>query len=468
MFFRQLYDERLAQASYLIACQATGEAVVIDPNRDIERYLGLAERYGFRLTAVTETHIHADFVSGARELARRAGARLFLSGAGSAEWQYEYAEREGAILLKDGSSFTVGNLRFEALHTPGHTPEHLSFILTDEARAREPVGIFTGDFVFVGDVGRPDLLERAVGITGAAAEGARQLFRSLVRFRSLPDHLQVWPGHGAGSACGRALGAMPQSTVGYERRFNWAFRIEDEEEFVRAALDGQPDSPPYFAEMKRMNRSGPAFTAELPRVEKFDLERLSDVLGDWIIIDTRRAEEYARGHIPGTINLPFDRSFVAWAGWLLPYDKKLGLIVEDDQIHRAVLALRLIGLDRVAGFWSPTTIGEWKARKGDLRRIERVDADQAQRMVERGAVHVLDVRRPDERAHGRIAGSLHVPFSELIKGEVELPTDKPLLVHCQTGARSALAVGLLSARGVSDLIDLEGGFAAWRRRFGEN
>ncbi|MER3428084.1 MAG: MBL fold metallo-hydrolase [Pyrinomonas sp.] len=467
MFFRQLYDERLAQASYFVACQATGEAVVIDPNRDVEQYLELAERHGFRLAAVTETHIHADFVSGARELAQRTGAKLFLSGAGPREWQYEYAEKEGATLLEDGASFRIGKILFEALHTPGHTPEHLSFVLKDEARASEPVGIFTGDFVFVGDVGRPDLLERAAGVVGAAEEGARQLFRSLAKFRSLPDYVQVWPGHGAGSACGRALGAMPQSTVGYERRFNWAFKIEDEAEFVRAVLDGQPDSPPYFAVMKRVNKRGPTPVAELAPVEKLGFESLSGALGRWIIADTRRAEDYARRHIPGTINLPFNGSFVTWAGWLLPYDAKIGLIIGDDAAGRAVRALRLIGLDQIAGFWSPEVIEEWEARGGRLHKIERLSADRAQQLIEKGEVHVLDVRREDERARGQIAGSLHLPLGELIKGEAELPTDKPLLVHCQTGTRSALAVGLLSARGMDHLIDLEGGFAAWERKVNE-
>ncbi len=463
MFFRELYNEPLAQASYFVGCQATGEAVVIDPNRDVEQYQRLAAEHGFRLVAVTETHIHADFVSGARELATLTGARLLLSGAGPADWRYDYAAEAGAELLVDGSSFTIGKLEFRALHTPGHTPEHLSLVLIDHARAPEPVGIFTGDLLFVGDVGRPDLLERAVGIGGAAEAGARFLFRSLKRLASLPDYVQVWPGHGAGSACGRALGAMPQTTLGYERRFNWAFQIQDEDEFIRAVLEGQPESPPYFAVMKRVNKHGPPLVASLGPIGKLDLQRLRAVLGQWVVVDARRAEDYARGHIPGTINLPFNRSFVAWAGWLLPYDRPIGLIIGEDAAERAVKDLRLIGLDCVEGFWTPTVLDEWRASGLELKTVARLGVDRARELIAKGEVHVLDVRRPDERARGHIPGSLHVPLAELIKGEANLPADRPLLVHCQTGARSALAVGLLSARGMRDLIDLEGGFSAWEK-----
>src|SRR5687768_9044585 len=258
MFLQRFYDDQLAQASYLLGCAATGEALVIDPSRDVAQYVETAKREGLRVTHVTETHIHADFVSGARELAAATGAQLLLSAEGGAEWQYAYAAGDGATLLRDGDVIRVGNVRVEAMHTPGHTPEHLSFVVTDTAGADRPMGVFTGDFVFVGDVGRPDLLERAAGYEGTMVEGARVLFRSLRRFKErLPDFVQIWPGHGAGSACGKALGAVPQSTLGYERLFNWGLAAEDEGEFVRAVLAGQPEPPKYFAEMKRINREGP-------------------------------------------------------------------------------------------------------------------------------------------------------------------------------------------------------------------
>ncbi len=211
MFFRSFYDEALAQASYLIGCQATGEAIVVDPIRDVEPYLTVARAEGLRVTHVTETHIHADFVSGARELVARTGAALLLSAEGGTDWQYAFAERDGARLLHDGDQIRVGNIQLDVLHTPGHTPEHLAFLITDSLRDAGPMGLLSGDFVFVGDVGRPDLLERAAHVANTMDASARLLFQSLDRFRALPDHLQVWPGHGAGSACGKALGAVPQA-----------------------------------------------------------------------------------------------------------------------------------------------------------------------------------------------------------------------------------------------------------------
>ncbi|HEY8197968.1 MAG TPA: MBL fold metallo-hydrolase, partial [Gemmatimonadales bacterium] len=227
MLLRRFYDPKLAQASYLVGCTVTGEALVVDPTRDIDPYLQAADAEGFKVAHVTETHIHADFVSGARELAHRTGARLYLSEAGGDNWQYGYAGEADATLLREASRIKVGTVELEVLHVPGHTPEHLTLLVTDSATASEPMGAFTGDFIFVGDVGRPDLLERAARVRGSMQESARQLFRSLQRFRTQPDYLQIWPGHGAGSACGKSLGAVPQTTLGYEKRFNWAFGITD-------------------------------------------------------------------------------------------------------------------------------------------------------------------------------------------------------------------------------------------------
>src|SRR5215210_473366 len=223
MIFKRFYEPKLSQASYLLGCPASREALVVDPNRDLEQYLQAADVEGLRITHVTETHIHADFVSGARELAHRAGARLYLSDVGGNDWSYQYAVESKAVLVKDGSEFKVGAVEIRVLHVPGHTPEHLAFLVTDAETASEPMGALTGDFIFVGDVGRPDLLERAAQAKGTMEASARQLFRSLQRFRGFPDYLQIWPGHGAGSACGKALGAVPQSTLGYEKRFSWAF-----------------------------------------------------------------------------------------------------------------------------------------------------------------------------------------------------------------------------------------------------
>ncbi|HET9275492.1 MAG TPA: MBL fold metallo-hydrolase, partial [Gemmatimonadales bacterium] len=308
MIFKRLYDEQLAQASYLIGCAGSGSAAVIDPTRHVDQYIAAAEAEGLRIEAVTETHIHADFVSGTRELAARTGATMYLSGCGTPEWQYGFRFDPGVRALRDREIFRVGNVEIRAVHTPGHTPEHLSFLVTDRAVATEPMGLATGDFVFVGDVGRPDLLEKAAHVAGAADASARQLWKSLGWFRNLPDHLQIWPGHGAGSACGKGLSAVPQSTVGYEKRFNWAFGAKTEAEFVRQVLAGQPEPPKYFGVMKRVNREGPPLLGTLPIPERVAEHRVAGLLASGaVIVDIRPAPDFAAGHLPGTLSIPFNR-----------------------------------------------------------------------------------------------------------------------------------------------------------------
>jgi hydroxyacylglutathione hydrolase len=271
MLVRTIVDPELSQFAYLIGCQQTGEAVVIDPERDVDRYLELAAAEGLRLVAVAETHIHADFLSGARELAARVPRlRVYLSDAGDPPWKYEWPSQDGVDVtwLRDGDRFRIGNVELRAWHTPGHTPEHLSYVITDHGSGADaPMAVLSGDFVFVGDLGRPDLLETAAGIAGAQEPSARRLYDSARRFLGLPDYLQVWPGHGAGSACGKSLGAVPTSTVGYERRFSPALAAsgEGEARFVSYILSGQPEPPAYFARMKQLNKSGPPVERSTPR-----------------------------------------------------------------------------------------------------------------------------------------------------------------------------------------------------------
>ncbi|HSY83181.1 MAG TPA: MBL fold metallo-hydrolase, partial [Gemmatimonadaceae bacterium] len=312
MYFQRFFEPKLASASYLVGCQKSGEAIVIDANRDIDQYVDAAAAVGLTIAYTTETHIHADFVSGTRSLAARTGAQVLLP-------------------LADGDRIMLGNVRLDVMHTPGHTPEHVIFIVTD-AGASRPWGVLTGDFVFVGDVGRPDLLERAVKVQGTAESSARDLFASLQRFRELPADLQIWPGHGAGSACGKALGAMPSTTLGYELATNWALQVSDEATFVREVLKGQPEPPRYFAIMKRVNRVGAdreSTVARPPRMPDAALGPLLDAKAT--IVDLRRADAFAAAHVPGTINIPLTRSFPTWAGSVLPYDADIYLIGDDER-----------------------------------------------------------------------------------------------------------------------------------------
>ena len=464
MYFERFYDTKLAQASYLIGCQRTGEAVVVDPNRDVQQYIDAAEREKLRVTHVTETHIHADFVSGARELAQRAGAQLLLSDEGGPDWTYAFAREAGARLLKDGDHFMVGNIRLDVLHTPGHTPEHLSFLVTDTPAAAGPWGILTGDFVFVGDVGRPDLLEKAAGHAGTMEAGARTLFRSLERFRALPDHLQVWPGHGAGSACGKALGAVPSTTVGYEKIGNWGVGTKDEAEFVRMVLEGQPEPPKYFAQMKRINREGPRLLGGLPHPPHLPADALEPLVRQGaLVVDTRRVSQYALGHVPGTINIPLNASFTTWAGWLLPYDRDIHLIVSDPaEGEIAARDLAMIGLDRVAGTFGDHAIEAWEDHGHPLGTIAQASPAEVAAMVARGEARVVDVRGRAEWDAGHLPGAPNIPLGYLTDRLDELPDAGTVVLQCQGGTRSSIAASLLAARGQTRVVNLAGGFSAWQ------
>jgi hydroxyacylglutathione hydrolase len=356
-------------------------------------------------------------------------------------------------------------VRLDVMHTPGHTPEHLTYLVTDRAAADRPMGALTGDFVFVGDVGRPDLLERAAGVVGTMESSARALFASLQRFKKLPDYLQLWPGHGAGSACGKALGAVPQTTLGYERLFNWAFAIADEEEFVRAVLAGQPEPPAYFARMKRVNRDGPKPLGALPRPPLLEAVGLLEALraGD-TVIDTRPVDEFAARHVPGTINVPRNRSFSAWAAALAPEERPIVLVAADaDEAAAAARDLALVGVDGVRGWVSPTALDAWEARNGSSS-IPQTDVGALARSLEGGASPlVLDVRGAAEWASGHVPGAVHIPLAELPARVGELPRDRPIAVHCQGGTRSAIAASVLRAHGVDDVTNVRGGYGEWAR-----
>lgn len=459
MILRHHYHRDLAQASYLLGCAATGEAMIVDPNRDIDQYIDAAEREDLRITKVIETHIHADYVSGSIDLVRETGATLYLSDEGPDEWKYAFASELGAELIHDGDRIMLGNIQIDVIHTPGHTPEHLSFLVTDLAGADQPMGVFTGDFVFVGDVGRPDLLERAAGYQGTMEDGARWLYRSLREFKKLPEFVQIWPGHGAGSACGKSLGAVPQTTVGYERLFNWAFQIEGEDQFVEAVLADQPEPPAYFAEMKRINKAGPTPMSELQHPTELPSPKLRSMLDDGaIIVDTRAKEHFADGHVPGTLNIPFTAGFLMWAGSLVPYDRPFYVIAEQDWLRELVDELRMIGLDNLAGYWPVSVISQWQSSGGTLDSIEQVDAESLERM---DGVQVVDVRGAAEHATGHIPESINIPLGSLADRIDELPKDRALVFHCQSGYRSSIASSIAQAHGLRNVVNLSGGFANW-------
>jgi len=483
MLFRMLYDDKLAAASYLIGCQKTGQAIVIDPMRDIEQYLDLAAREGLRIVAVTETHIHADYLSGARELAQRTGAKVYLSDEGDADWKYQWLNQKngggnggGAYdhqLLHHGDTFRIGNIEFKTLHTPGHTPEHICFTVTDRgAGATEPMGIASGDFLFVGDLGRPDLLETAAGIKGQADASARRLYQTIRSVSALPDFLQVWPAHGAGSACGKALGAVPQSTLGYERRFNAALQAasSSEDDFLRFILEGQPEPPLYFARMKRDNKAGPRLLNALPKPKPLSLDDLKQLDTRRIaLIDTRPWAAFRTGHIPGSLFHPVNQSFPTDVGSMVAEHEPIYLIIEPSKVDEAVRDLIHVGLDDIRGYFEPSIVEAFAKSGGILKRTPELTIAEARAKLPpassptRPETFVLDVRRAAEFAEGHIASAHNISHTRLLSRLSEVPRDRPILVNCRSGARSARACALLQKNGFTDVSNLASGYLAWEK-----
>ena len=459
MLLKDFYDQELAHASYMVGCQRAKTAVVVDPGRDIEQYIEMAEREGLKVVAVAETHIHADYVSGARELADRVGAKLYVSDEGPAEWKYLYLDAYESQRLHDGDYFMIGNIRFDVMHTPGHTPESISFVLTDQGGgANKPMGIFTGDFVFVGSIGRPDLLEEAAGLMGTAEPGARDLFKSAERFKQLPDYLQVWPAHGAGSACGKGLGAIPSSTVGYEKLFNPALQFTDEESFVQYILADQPEAPKYFAVMKRVNKEGPIVLGAGHHHKMLDVAGLDAAIKSGTVIDLTPSLEFSKGHVPGTINIPIGM-LSAWAGWLVDYDRPTYLICEPNQLEEAARLLHKIGVEHIAGGFDVKTI---KASGKATEFYSSGTPAEITKIIDAGDVKVIDVRSNDEWNEGHLQQAEHRYLGRLPRYLSELPRDVKMVVHCQSGVRSAIAMSVLQAAGFTNLVNMTGGYLAWQ------
>ncbi len=460
MFLRQITDSSLAQNAYLIGCQRTGEAIIIDPERDLDRYFQVAQENGMRITAVADTHIHADYLSGARELVERHGVIAYLSAAGGPDWQFEWARgNPQARFIRHGGVFRVGNIELKAVLTPGHTPEHMSFLVTDiGGGADEPVAFLTGDFIFVGDVGRPDLLESAAGQVGVMEPSARTLYASLRATESLPGFLQILPAHGAGSACGKALGAVPSSVMGYERRFNAPFRealTGSEEEFVKNILTGQPEPPLYFARMKRDNKLGPALLpgGTLPAPKRIAADQLGDWIGKTAILDLREDRAaFAANHLQGALFAPLSGGKLSVAaGSYVEENVSVLLIVEDEsQVEPAVRQLIRIGLDRVEA-WIP--LAEALADPRLTRSYPRIATSALP-----AGVTVLDVRRADEFAAGHVTGAKNIAHTRLAARFDEVPDGKPLYVHCASGVRAAMATAFLASRG-RDVIHVDGPFS---------
>ncbi len=436
MFFKPFYDNHLSQASYLVGCQRTGEAIVIDPVRDLTKYMEVADSEGFKITQAAETHIHADFASGIRDVQERLNANIYVSGEGDDQLSYKNMP-EHTNFVKNQDIIQVGNIKLEVLHTPGHTPESISFLLTDEGGGSSvPMGLFSGDFIFVGDIGRPDLLEKSVQMEGTTEIGAKQMYQSIEGVKNLPDYIQIWPGHGAGSPCGKALGAIPMSTLGYEKINNWAFNVTDESKFVETLTSNQPAPPHHFAQMKKINQFGMNMYQPYDVFPSLDNARIA--------FDLRSKEAFHGGHTEGTINIPYNQNFINQIGWYLDYENSIDLIGDKSTVEQAAHTLQLIGFDNVAGYRLP---------KSEIltQSIHSVDMTGKEE-------YILDVRNEEEWNNGHLDQAVNIPHGKLLNENIPFNKEDKIYVHCQSGVRSSIAVGILENKGFENVVNIREGY----------
>jgi len=455
MFLRQITDSSLAQNAYLIGCQRTGEAIIVDPERDVDRYIKIAADNDFKITAVADTHIHADYLSGARELMEHHGVTAYLSAEGGPDWQFDWAKgNPKARFLHDGDTFKVGNIELKAVLSAGHTPEHMSFLVTDiGGGATEPMGLLSGDFIFVGDVGRPDLLESAAGQVGIMEPSARTLYKSLRLTSSLPEHLQILPAHGAGSACGKALGAVPTSVLGYERLNNSALKeaLEgSEDDFVKEILSGQPEPPPYFARMKRDNKVGPKLLLDgrLPEPRRLEASEVSALVNasTHTFLDLRKNRlEFMKQHLSGSLFAPiFGGKLPIVAGSYVDENAAIILLVNDEsEVNEAVRELIRIGIDKVEAWMS---VSDALAVPGVTRSQELIiTSELTEALSANPDAMVLDVRGAGEFAESHVDGAKNVAYTRLAVRLDEIPYNKRLYVHCGSGLRASFASAYLAS-----------------------
>ncbi|PYQ37579.1 MAG: MBL fold metallo-hydrolase [Acidobacteria bacterium] len=450
MFFKQFYLGCLAHASYLIGSE--GEAAVVDPRRDVDTYIDEAKERGFRIRHVIETHLHADFVSGHRELARRTGAKIYFGAKAGAEFDY--------VPVNDGDEIRMGDVVLRFLETPGHTPESVSILVVDRSVSDVPKAVLTGDTLFIGDVGRPDLL----GSKMSAQELAGMLYDSLHdKLLALPNSVEVYPAHGAGSLCGRNISSETSSTIGQQRQFNYALRPMPKEEFVRMMTTDLPEAPAYFSRDVAINRGGASELAELPdppALEARDVEVLQKKGA--IVLDTRPAAQYGAGHVPGSLHIGLSGQFASWAGALVSPGTPMLIVAEDEeQVREARLRLARVGLDNVAGYLAGGIL-EWDRAGLRLATLEQINVAELDERLREGAVRVVDVRRPGEWQSGHIATALHLPLNDLAEKADDLSREEPLAVVCAGGFRSSIGTSLLERQGFHRITNVVGGMAAWR------
>jgi hydroxyacylglutathione hydrolase len=449
MYFEQFYLGCLAHASYLLASE--GEAVVIDPQRDVELYLNAAAEQGATIRHIFETHLHADFVSGHRELAARTGAKIYMGAQSGATFEH--------VPVSDGFELRFGKASISVLETPGHTPESICLVVTDTEKSRAPWAVLTGDTLFIGDVGRPDLSPRHT-----PAQLAGHLYDSLhTKLMTLADSVLVYPAHGAGSLCGKNMRAERSSTIGTERLTNYALQIESREEFIRQLTSNLPARPEYFARDAEINRTGAAALSELPPLRSLSPTDLEGMLkAGEIALDVRPMDEFAAGHVPGSVNIALGGQFASWAATVLGLATHPVLIAETDaQIEEARLRLARVGIEELDGYLAGG-VAAWKQSGQPLATVAQITPQDLEDRLGAGKVQVLDVRREPEWDAGHVEGATWWPLDNFRVSPPEIDHEVPLAVHCKGGYRSMIAASLLQRAGFRNVMNLIGGFDAWQ------
>jgi glyoxylase-like metal-dependent hydrolase (beta-lactamase superfamily II)/rhodanese-related sulfurtransferase len=449
MYFEQFYLGCLAHASYMLASE--GEAAIVDPQRDVEIYLKAADDHGLKIRHIFETHLHADFVSGHLELAARTGAKIYIGAEAGATFPH--------VALHDGSEVRFGKLRIKALETPGHTPEGICLVVADEEKSPEPCAVLTGDTLFIGDVGRPDLSKAFT-----PQQLAGKLYDSLHgKLMKLGDQVQVYPAHGAGSLCGRNMRAERSSTIGTERLTNYALQIKSRDEFIRQLTENLPSRPEYFLQDAQINRSGAPALSELRELPPVSASELRMLLEQGVfVLDVRPNNDFAAAHIPGSVNIALSGQFASWAGAIVGLSARPVLVADTpEQYAEARLRLARVGIEDPRGFLQGG-VAAWKQAGFTLAQIPQMTAQELHDRMQGASTQVLDVRREGEWQAGHIESAAWFPLDNFKVSAPEIDPSVPLAVHCQGGYRSMIACSLLRRAGVENVINVIGGFDAWR------
>ncbi len=449
MIVQQYFVKGIAHSSYLLGGQKT--CAIVDPQRDIQGYLSAAEDLGVKITHILETHLHADFISGHMDLAKVTGAKIYVPR--SAKCAFDH------VPVGEGDTVEIEDMTLKVIEVPGHTPEHIAYVVTDRPRGNEPVAVFCGDALFVGDVGRPDLFP------DIAVDLAATLYDSLHgKLMQLPDFCEVYPAHGAGSLCGRAMGAKRTTTIGYERRYNAALQIKDRPEFIRSLTSGMPPAPDHFSRCSDINRKGPALTADLPPPAPMppDLFQEKARREEHLVLDVRDYGAFAGHHVPGAYHNDLNGNFATFAGWVLPPDRPLLLVADDrEQAQRAQQWLLRVGLDHVVGYLEGGMVA-WVKAGLRTAHIGLVSAEELfERLSKESGVALIDVRSASEYDSHHIKGSIHIPAPELRSRYGELQPELPTYVVCSTGNRSSLGASILKQRGFQRVYNVAGGMTGY-------